>query len=99
LLVLVLALSSHSSGRGLGPRRSSWGPGAALGAKLGAPADIVSKIEPDVIDVLKDPALVDRLQKVGAEVSGMPATRLRAHIQRETEELKKIANEANIRVE
>jgi hypothetical protein len=29
----------------------------------------------------------------------MPATRLRVHIQRETEELKKIANEANIRVE
>jgi hypothetical protein len=29
----------------------------------------------------------------------MPATRLRVHIQRETEEFKKIANEANIRVE
>jgi tripartite-type tricarboxylate transporter receptor subunit TctC len=71
----------------------------ALFAPVGTPADIVSKIEADVIDVLKDPALVDRLQKVGAEVSGMPATKLRVHIQRETEELKKIANEANIRVE
>jgi tripartite-type tricarboxylate transporter receptor subunit TctC len=54
----------------------------ALFAPVGTPADIVSKIEAYVIDVLKDPALVDRLQKVGAEVSGGPATRLRVHIQR-----------------
>jgi tripartite-type tricarboxylate transporter receptor subunit TctC len=71
----------------------------ALFAPVGTPEAIVSKIEVDVIEVLKDPAVVAHLDKVGAEVSGMPAAKLRLHIQQETAELKKIANDANIRVE
>lgn len=71
----------------------------ALFAPVGTPEAILSKIEADVTEILKDHALVERLEKVGAEVSGMSAAKLRAHIQRETNELKKIANESNIRVE
>jgi tripartite-type tricarboxylate transporter receptor subunit TctC len=71
----------------------------ALFAPAGTPEAIVSKIEADVIEVLKDPELVTRLSDVGAEVSGMPAAKLRLHIRQETEELKKIANDASIRVE
>jgi len=71
----------------------------ALFAPVGTPQAIVSKIEADVIEALKDPGLVERLEKAGAQVSGMPAAGLRVHIQHETDELKRIANEANIRVE
>lgn len=71
----------------------------ALFAPAGTPEFVVSKIKADLIEVLKEPGLVARLEKVGADVSGMPAAQLRIHIQRETDELRKIANEANIRVE
>lgn len=71
----------------------------ALFAPVGTPAAIVSKVEADVLEALKDPALVARLEKVGAEAAGLPAARLRTHIQRETDEFKKVAKEANIRVE
>ena len=71
----------------------------ALFAPVGTPEPIVSKIEADLMEALKDPELVTRLEKVGAEVAAMPAARLREHIQRETDELKKIATEANIRVD
>jgi tripartite-type tricarboxylate transporter receptor subunit TctC len=71
----------------------------ALFAPAGTPESIVSKIEADLIEALKDPGLVTRLEKVGAEVSGMPAAKLREHIQRETDELKRVATQANIRVD
>jgi tripartite-type tricarboxylate transporter receptor subunit TctC len=70
-----------------------------LFAPVGTPQDIVSKIEADVLEALKDPGLVERLEKAGAQAAGVPAAKLRVHIQQETDELKKIANEANIRVE
>jgi tripartite-type tricarboxylate transporter receptor subunit TctC len=71
----------------------------ALFAPAGTPESIVSKIEADLIEALKYPGLVTRLEKVGAEVSGMPAAKLREHIQRETDELKRVATQANIRVD
>ena len=77
-------------------KTSVW---TALFAPAGTPEAIVSKIEADVIEVLKDPGLIARLDKVGAEVAGMPAAKLRLHIRQETDDFKKIANEANIRVE
>jgi tripartite-type tricarboxylate transporter receptor subunit TctC len=77
-------------------KTSVW---TALFAPAGTPEASVSKIEADVIEVLKDPALISRLDKVGAEVAGMPAAKLRLHIRQETDDFKKIANEANIRVE
>ena len=71
----------------------------ALFAPIGTPEPVLSKIETDIIEALKDPEVVTRLETVGAEVSGMPAAKLREHIQRETGELKKIATEANIHVD
>jgi tripartite-type tricarboxylate transporter receptor subunit TctC len=71
----------------------------ALFAPVGTPEPVVSQIEVDIIAALKDPEVVTRLEKVGAEVSGMPAAKLRERIQRETGELKKIATDANIHVD
>jgi tripartite-type tricarboxylate transporter receptor subunit TctC len=70
-----------------------------LFAPIGTPEAIVSKIEADVLEALKDPGLVERLEKAGAQTSGIPGAKLRVHIQQETNELKRIANEANIHVE
>jgi tripartite-type tricarboxylate transporter receptor subunit TctC len=70
-----------------------------LFAPIGTPEAIVSKIEADVLEALKDPGLVERLEKAGAQASGIPGAKLRVHIQQETNELKRIANEANIHVE
>ncbi len=70
-----------------------------LFAPAETPQSIVSQVEADVIEALRDPDLVDRLEKAGAQPLSMPAAKLRSHIRQETDELKKIANEANIHVE
>ena len=71
----------------------------ALFAPVGTPDAIVAKIEADLAEMMKDPAIISRLEKVGAEVASMSGTKLRAYIRQETDELKKIANEAGIRIE
>jgi tripartite-type tricarboxylate transporter receptor subunit TctC len=71
----------------------------ALFAPLGTPPSILSQVEADVLEALKDPDMVERLEKAGAQPLGMPSAKLRDHIQQETDELKKIANEANIHVD
>lgn len=70
-----------------------------LFAPAGTPEPIVAKIEADVIEVLKDGAVISRLDQVGAETVGMPGPALRTHIQKEIDELKKLANDAGIRLE
>ncbi|AMN41487.1 Bug family tripartite tricarboxylate transporter substrate binding protein [Rhodoplanes sp. Z2-YC6860] len=77
-------------------RTAIW---TGLFAPVGTPQSIVAKIETDMIEALKDPGLTERLEKAGAQVSSMPAAQLRSYIRQETDELKKIANESNIRVE
>jgi len=71
----------------------------ALFAPTGTPPSILSQVETDVLEALKDPDLVNRLDKAGAQPLVMPSEKLRNHIRQETDELKKIANEANIHVE
>ena len=71
----------------------------AVFAPVGTPQAIASKIEADILEALKDAGLIARLEKVGAAPAGMSATNLRTHIARETDEMKKIANEASIRIE
>ena len=70
-----------------------------LFAPVGTPAPIVSKIENDLIEVLKDPDLISRLEKVGANIASMSAVKLREHIRQETDDLKRVAGQAGIRVD
>jgi tripartite-type tricarboxylate transporter receptor subunit TctC len=65
----------------------------------GTPEPIVAKIEQDLIEVLKDPVVVARLEQVGASAVGMPGAQLRGHIQKEIDELKKLAADANIKLD
>lgn len=71
----------------------------ALFAPAGTPAAIVSQIEADVLEVLRDPAVIARLQQAGADPVGMPADQLRAYIPKELEAMKKLAQEAAIKVD
>jgi len=71
----------------------------ALFAPAGTPAAIVSRIETDVLEVLRDPAVIARLQQAGADPVGMPADQLRAYIPKELDAMKKLAHEASIRVD
>lgn len=71
----------------------------ALFAPAGTPAAIVSRIETDVLEVLRDPAVITRLQQAGADPVGMPADRLRAYIPKELDAMKKLAHEAAIRID
>jgi tripartite-type tricarboxylate transporter receptor subunit TctC len=71
----------------------------AVFAPAGTPQEIVSKVEKDILETLKDPDLVARLDKVGAAPAGMPAAGLRDHIVKEAREMKKIASEAKIRIQ
>jgi tripartite-type tricarboxylate transporter receptor subunit TctC len=68
-------------------------------APAGTPAAIVAKIETDLIAALKEPDIVERLRKAGAEPVGMPANDLKPFIARELNELKKLAAEANIHLD
>ena len=77
-------------------RSSVW---TALFAPLGTPEAIVTKVEADLLDVLNDPEVKSKLEKVGAEVSPIGSAALRNFIRQETDDFKKIAGEANIRVE
>jgi tripartite-type tricarboxylate transporter receptor subunit TctC len=63
------------------------------------PPDIAAKIEADVLKVLKEPALVDRLAAVGVQVVGMSGSEMRTHMKAELERVSKAANEAHIRLE
>ncbi len=70
-----------------------------LFAPRGTPESIASKIQADIIDVLKDPAVIARLGEAGAEAVGMPGTELSERIRTETDHLGKIAKEAGIRLD
>ena len=70
-----------------------------LFAPVGTPNLIVSKIETDVIELLKDRSVIASLRQVGAEAVGMPGSQLRIVIRREIDELKMLASKVNIRLE
>ncbi len=71
----------------------------AMFAPAGTPPEIVSKIESDLIAALAEPAIVARLRQAGAEPVGLPAKDLMPLIAREFNELKKLAEEANIHLD
>jgi tripartite-type tricarboxylate transporter receptor subunit TctC len=77
-------------------RSSIW---TGVFAPVGTSQAVISKIENDILEALKDPGLIARLEKVGAAPAGMPAASLRTYITQEADEMKKIASEANIRIE
>jgi tripartite-type tricarboxylate transporter receptor subunit TctC len=72
---------------------------AAMFAPKGTPPAIVAKVQADVIEVLKDPALIARFEAAGASAVGTPGDALSKRIASELEMFGKIAKDANIRLE
>src|SRR5262249_37628109 len=72
---------------------------AAMFAPKGTPPAIVAKVQADLIEVLKDPALIARFETAGASASGLPGDALSKRIASELEVFGKIAKEQNIRLE
>jgi tripartite-type tricarboxylate transporter receptor subunit TctC len=72
---------------------------AAMFAPKGTPPAIVAKIQADVVEVLKDPALIARFETAGATAVGMPGDALSKRVASELDMFSKIAKEANIKLE
>lgn len=70
-----------------------------LFAPAGTPQAILTQVENDVRQALKDPAVADRLAAVGAEPVGMPANELKERIKVDAARFMKIAKEAEIRLD
>ncbi len=70
-----------------------------LFAPAGTPQTILTQVENDVRQALKDPAVADRLAAVGAEPVGMPASELKERIKMDAARFMKIAKEAEIRLD
>lgn len=72
---------------------------SGLFAVKGTPAAIISKIETDVKEILADEDFRERLRAVGGEVGGVSGAAFSKLIADETETIRKIVTEANIRVQ
>jgi tripartite-type tricarboxylate transporter receptor subunit TctC len=94
------------------PRQPDWPTAAEAGVKdfdasiwvglfapAGTPLAILTKIENDVRQILKDPSVIERLAAIGAEPVGMPSGELKERIKLDAERFMKIAKEADIRID
>lgn len=66
---------------------------AALSAPIGVPDNIVQKINADVVALMRDPALVKRMEDVGAYMVPMSTTELAAFIKRQQDVLWPVVRE------
>jgi tripartite-type tricarboxylate transporter receptor subunit TctC len=74
----------------------SWG---GVSVPAGTPADIVTRLNTDIVKVLRDPGMKDRLLQIGAEpMPGTPAE-YAAHIKREIAKWAQLVKKANIKIE
>jgi tripartite-type tricarboxylate transporter receptor subunit TctC len=74
----------------------SWG---GVSVPAATPADVVTRLNADIVKVLRDPAMKDRLFQIGAEpMAGTPAE-YAAHIKREIAKWAKVVKQANIKIE
>ena len=74
----------------------SWG---GVSVPAATPADIVTRLNTDIVNVLKDPGVKERLLQIGAEpMPGTPAE-YAAHIHREIGKWAQVVKKANIKIE
>ena len=74
----------------------SWG---GVSVPAATPADIVTRLNTDIVNVLKDPGVKERLLQIGAEpMPGTPAE-YATHIHREIGKWAQVVKKANIKIE
>lgn len=69
-----------------------------LFAPKGTPAPILARIQADVITAMKTPAVIERLEQVGAESVGLPGAEMAARMKAEIEVMTKTGREAGIQL-
>ncbi|MDF0520424.1 tripartite tricarboxylate transporter substrate binding protein [Bradyrhizobium yuanmingense] len=70
-----------------------------LFAPAGTPAPIVEKLHETLVAILKDPAVIDKFEKLGGEATPMTPGEFRAYLEREDAKWIPVVRKANIRAD
>lgn len=71
----------------------------AMFAPAGVPKEIINKVHGDVVQVLAQPAVIERLKTLGLRPLGEDGATLRKRIERDSQRLGKLVRELNIKTE
>jgi tripartite-type tricarboxylate transporter receptor subunit TctC len=69
---------------------------AGLGAPAGLPADMVAKLNGYVRETLAEPSVIERLRKLGADLTPTTPEGFKARVQADIAKWTKVINDANI---
>lgn len=75
---------------------SSW---HGFFAPSGVPKEIVAKLSTEVQAIMKEPAVIEQLKKLGVDPVGSSSEQFAAHIAAETKRWGAVAQKANVRIE
>ncbi|KRD96147.1 hypothetical protein ASE63_12045 [Bosea sp. Root381] len=75
---------------------SSW---HGFFAPAGVPKETVAKLSAEVQAIMKEPAVIEQLKKLGVDPVGSSSEQFAAHIAAETERWGAVAKKANVRIE
>ena len=67
-----------------------------LGGPAGLPPDFVKKLNADVREILADPSVIERLRKLGADLTPTTPEAFKARVQSDVAKWTKVINDANI---
>jgi tripartite-type tricarboxylate transporter receptor subunit TctC len=67
-----------------------------LGAPAGLPPDLVKKLNAEVREILADPTVIERLRKLGADLTPTTPEAFKARVQSDIAKWTKVINDANI---
>lgn len=70
-----------------------------VAAPAGTPAEVIAKLNQGVVNVLKEPQVIDRLNALGAQVVADTSTQFSQYIQQDTERWTGIIKDSGIRLE
>ena len=68
-----------------------------LVAPAGTPADIIARLNADTLKTLKDPTVLDRLEKLGFEAVGNSPAEFAAYVRAQADTLGKVIRNAGIK--
>ena len=68
-------------------------------APAGVPKEIVARLSTEVQAILKEPAVIDQLKKLGVDPVGSTQEQFAAHIAAETKRWAEVAQKANVKIE
>ena len=70
-----------------------------LFAPAGTPAPVIDKLHETLVAILKDPAVVDKFEKLGGEAVAMTPDEFKAYLEREDAKWIPVVRKANIKAD